>query len=119
MKLDRTKSFATVYGHESASFQQGDVLFGGDEMALEALTPAAKRRQTQADKDDTIPTDDVTSAKVFLTTILKGGPVSKSAVFKEAESNNQSWAVVTTASADMGIVKFQVKGQEMWKLQAE
>jgi hypothetical protein len=119
MKLDRTKPFGQVYGHENAQFFQNGVYFDGTETALES--PDDGKEIIQPVKKATKPTNDgLENAKTFLTNILKEGPISKSAVFQAAGQNNQKWDQVQEAASQMGIVaqKAPGKGNQpmMWKL---
>jgi hypothetical protein len=59
------------------------------------------------------------NASEFLTTLLSGGPVDKSAVYKESENNCQDWDVVKRAFGEMSGVSFNVGTTTMWRLNPE
>lgn len=116
LTLDKTRSFATIYGHSIAHYEQdghmydavGDIIGHKPEYSLDAMVKRGER----------VP-DELENAKAFLTRVLEGGPVMKSVVYKEAEANNQSWAEITKAVEAMGIVKLVGPGKgspTMWKL---
>jgi hypothetical protein len=113
MKLDKSKSYGTVYGHDSAMFQQGDTLFDG---AGNPIAPSIKEASKPKGKDAVIEHDGVEQAKDFLKNILKQGPLSKSVIFKTANDNNQAWEDVKNAAVSLNINRVQLKGMETWKL---
>lgn len=109
MKLDKSLPYATVTGHPFAAYVQGGLMFDGEgnSIAPEDVAQPA---------DDVIETDAVDSAKQFLLHILKAGPLSKSAVYKVAQTNNQPWDAVKTACDLLGVVTFAYRNATMWKL---
>jgi len=107
MKLDKTKPYATVVGHARARYEQGNALFDAEGILIKGSFGV---------NDHVIATDDVDGAYAFLTHVLRGGPLSKSQLFKIAEDNNQPWAAVTKAADAIGIVKFTYNKAAMWKL---
>ncbi len=113
MKLDRTKPFATIVGHRVAKFEQNGLLFN---VRGELVDPP---KAAPVQHDLVIETDQVDSGRLFLLNILKGGPLSKSAVYKIAEENNQPWDSVNKAAALLGVVKFSYNKATMWKLPEE
>jgi hypothetical protein len=113
MKLDKTKDFATITGHRFAMFQQGGVLFDG------AGLPLTNEKNEAVAKDRIIESDDVASARVFLLNVLGGGPLSKAALFKVAEDNNQPWEAVKKASLLLNMITFTFNKTLMWKLPEE
>ena len=70
-------------------------------------------------KDYIIESDDVASAKAFLLNVLSGGPLSKAALFKVAEDNNQPWDAVKKAASLMNMITFTFNRAVMWKLPEE
>jgi len=110
MNLDRNKSYATIYGHSVAVYEQNGVLFDGAGCSI------SEKKQEQKKKDLIIQHDGVENAKEFLLNVLRSGPLSKSAVYKVAGDNNQAWDNIKDASQLLGIVKYQFQKSEMWKL---
>ena len=110
MKLDRNLPYATIVGHDTARYEQGGMLFGPDEISL--APPASARTPVE----DIIHHDGVENAKQFLLTVLKGKPVSKSALFKAAQDTNLEWENVRQASLLLGIIAFTYRNSTMWKL---
>lgn len=112
MKLDKTKPYATVTGHPWAMYEQAGVLYdGGGDPGTDAYA---------AEQDDlTIPTDELESAKAFLQQVLAENPLSKSVVYKAAQTNNQTWEDVKAAADALGVVRFKYQNAEMWKLAAQ
>jgi Fe-S cluster assembly ATPase SufC len=113
MKLDRTKSFGVVYGHDDYQYVQGGVYFDGTEESIEEIEDNAEALVLRGDRKP----DDIEGAKKFLAQVLKEGPIMKSAVFKEAEMNNQSWEAVTKARVLMNISEQKGPGGNLrWRL---
>lgn len=107
--LDRTREFGYVYGSSiGAVYSQDGLDFNG---AGELISPAPPEKIV-------VETDDLDSAQQFLKTVLRN-PLSKAAVFKTAEGNNQPWDSVKDAAVKLGIVKFKYQGVETWKLPEE
>ena len=97
--------YATIVGHPQAQYEQDGVLYGAD---LHPLNPPPT--------PDIDVSDDDSPAVIFLKNILSKDSLAKSTVYKAAQENNQNWDDVKSAAATMGIVKFQYKSLEMWKL---
>jgi hypothetical protein len=114
MKLDKTKDFATITGHRFAMFQQDGVLFDGAGLPL-----TDEKTEAVVAKDRIIESDDVASARAFLLNVLSGGPLSKAALFKVAEDNNQPWDAVKKAATLMSMITFTFNKALMWKLPEE
>lgn len=110
MKLDRTKPFGTITGHKTARFEQNGLLYN---IRGELLDPP---KPTPVQQDLIIETDSVDSGRRFLLHILRGGPMSKSVIYKVAEENNQPWDSVNKAADLLGITKFAYNKATMWKL---
>lgn len=108
--LDKTKPFGTIVGHKTAKYEQGGVLFNAKG------EPVEPPKLALVQPDFIIETDAVESARLFLLHVLRGGPLSKSALYKVAEENNQSWDAVNKASTLLKIVKFSYNKATMWKL---
>lgn len=115
--LDRAKTFGVIHGHATAAFEQNGLLYDGAGALLG--TPKTVSKSTTVTHDSTVLTDQVVAAKAFLENILAGGPLSKAAVYREAEANNQDWTTLRAVSADMGIVKFNYQKAETWRLPEE
>ena len=111
MKIDFKKPYATITGHDSARYEQNGELFKPDGTPLNPRV-----NPTELAKDKIIPDDGVAAAQVFLRNVLAEGALSKATVFKASQDNNQNWECVRQASVLMGIVKFQFKKNETWKL---
>lgn len=114
MQLDKSKPFGTVIGHATARFEQDGTLF---DAAGRPLGTPAQTHLEQADK--IIETDAVESARLFLLNVLRGGPLSKSTLYKVAEENNQLWSDVSKAAIILNITKFTFNKSTMWKLPEE
>ena len=114
MKLDFTKPYGTIYGHDEARYEQDGHLFRANG---EPVTPPPPSPSPAGDM--VIETDAVDSAKTFLTNVLKNGPLSKSAIFKIAGENNQEWKAVSDAADSLNITRFSYKNATMWKLPEE
>ena len=118
MKLDKNKPFGTVHGHNRASFVQNGVYFDGQGNELDPEPPKEEVGE-KINLDTIIPTAEVSNAGTFICTVLKGGPVSKSVVYKAADQSNQQWEDVQKAAVTLNIIKYKYKDTEMWKLPEE
>ena len=114
-KLILNQTYGVVYGHDSIRYTQGGKNFNAQHNEIVPEAPA-KVPLSKAQKDGVAPVTPLSNAKAFLLQILKENPVSKSAIYKEAESNNQDWNSVRDAAIELGIAKFNSKNLEMWKL---
>jgi hypothetical protein len=111
--LDRARQYGTITGHSVAVYEQDGLLFDGRGQLLG--TPKTVKSSLAA--EEKLITDDMSQARLFLKNILKNGPLAKSAIYKIAEDNNQSWPSVKTAAADLSVVSYTQKDTEVWKLQ--
>jgi hypothetical protein len=103
MKLDPKQSYAVIYGHDKYAFQQGGQFFDAKHDLVEKPDLKLKPVANQFTADELIETDQVASAKEFLTNLLSGGPMAKTVVYNEAEKNNQLWEDVQKAAVLMNI----------------
>ena len=109
--LNPAKPYGVVYGHDTIRYTQDGKNY--DARHREVGAEAPKPGKVQKTVASAAP---ISSAKAFLLQILKENPVSKSAIYKEAENNNQNWDEVKNAAIELGIVKFSTANLEMWKL---
>lgn len=109
MKLNEKASYAVVYGHHSAVYQQDDKLFGPDKQELGVDKVAD-------DEGDEVKTDKVASAEEFLTNILSQGQLPKASIYKEAVETVINWESVKKAFLNLNVIKLTVNKQEYWKL---
>lgn len=113
VKLDHSKPFGVVYGHDEYQFFQGGLYFDGMEMSIEPRDDSVPALILRSERQP----EAIESAKKFLAQILKEGPIMKSAIFKEAEMNNQPWEAVTAARVLMGITEAKGPGGNLrWRL---
>lgn len=112
MSLNKSKPYASIFGHASAHFEQGGLLYDASGELLGTPPTVAK----SLSESDIVLTDALVSAKAFLANILSTGALSKAAVYKAAEGNNQPWDIVKDASIEMKVMKFQYQKSETWKL---
>lgn len=121
MKLNRTRPYGTITGHASACFEQNGVLFDGAGEQLAEYTPASKKPGPKPKEPafETLNDKALANACAFLQNLLKGGPLDKSVVFKEADGNNQHWDTVKLAFEEIK-GKASKRGQStMWALNYE
>lgn len=115
--LDRTKPYGAINGHPVARYEQSGLLYDGAGQLLGSENTMANDARVL--EETRAMTDSLVNAIEFLKTILATGPVSKAAVYKEAENNNQVWSVVKDAALELKICTFQYRKSEMWKLPEE
>ena len=108
-KLNFKQPYGVVYGHDEIRYTQEGKNFDaqGREVGAKPVDqkPKVQTKSTALD-----------NAKAFLLQILKENPLSKSAIYKEAENNNHLWDDVKNAAVELNIVKFTKANLEMWKL---
>lgn len=116
-KLNLKQPYGVVYGHDTVRYTQEGKNYdaqyreiGTPQAAPEK--PAAKVQKTEGVAKAT-PLD---NAKSFLLQVLKENPVSKSAIYKEAENNNHNWNDVKDAFIALNLIKFAKSNLEMWQL---
>ena len=107
MKFDETKPFGVICGDPNRRFEQNGLFYDSSKRMIGGELDIA---------DLIIQTDQVDSAEAFLRNILEGRAVSKSAIYKEAENNNQDWDSVKKASEMVKVIKSQRNKQEFWQL---
>jgi hypothetical protein len=112
-KLNFKQPYGVVYGHDVIRYTQEGKQF--DAQGRE-IAPVVDKPKVQAKVGEVPKATPLTNAKSFLLQILKENPLSKSAIYKEAENNNHSWEDVKNAALDLNIAKFTQKNLEMWKL---
>lgn len=116
MKLNKQRPYGTVFGHDTAVFEQDGLLFDGageplgGEQSRVPVKESAVASKTQAK---------IASARAFLENILSGGALDKSVIFKEAENNNQHWGDVKTAFAQMEGKTFKRGAVTLWHISTE
>lgn len=112
-KLSRTQHFGIVYGHPEFHYFQNGLYFDAEGVAYEPRDDKAPALILREERNPA----DIESAKKFLQTILAEGPIPKSAIFKEAEMNNQPWEAVTQARTLLDITEAKGPGGHLrWKL---
>jgi hypothetical protein len=115
-KLNFKQPYGVVYGHDIIRYTQEGKNFGprGEEILPTPVVEKLKAQKTDATTASK-PTA-LENAKAFLLQILKENPLSKSAIYKEAENNNYNWNDVRDAAIALDVGKFTQKNLEMWKL---
>lgn len=104
MQLNKDKPFATIYGHHSATYEQGGVLFnGGGEPVEPGAAPAAL---ASVDYD----------AEAFLAELLQGTPMSRKKVAEVAEQAGIAWFDVENAAASLNVDRRKKGFGETWLL---
>jgi hypothetical protein len=104
MKLNENLPYATIYGHHSATYEQGGVLFnGGGEPVKPDAAPAAL---ASVDYD----------AEAFLSELLRGTPMSRKKVAEVAEQAGIAWFDVENAAAALNVERRRQGFGETWKL---
>jgi len=111
IKMNLNRPYANIYGHAAAVYEQDGNLYDGEYKQLKAAPTAPEPPNKYVTE-----TDPLANAKAFLKAVLSTNTVSKSAIFKEAENNNQPWSDVKDAADALGILKSNHKNLEMWRL---
>lgn len=118
MKLNFNKPYGEVYGHPLATYEQDGKLFDSAGAPLQTTRendePVTAPGGRLSDKSQAF-----FQAHDFLEGILKEGPLTQRAIYKECESNNQDWEAVKAAFADMGGETFKQRNGFYWRLKAQ
>lgn len=109
MVLDKKKPYGVVTGHAKAAFEQGGKLFDstGADVTNSKIEAAEQAVETASDTD---------GAKMFLRDLLRGGPISRDIVIREAEKHHQDFEDVKVAAAQLNVRKYPKGPLQMWKL---
>jgi len=113
LKLNFKQPYGVVYGHDVIRYTQEGKHF--DSQGRE-IAPVVDKPKVQPKAGEVVKATPLVNAKAFLLQVLKENPLSKSAIYKEAENNNHSWDDVKNAAIELNIAKFTSKNLEMWKL---
>ena len=116
MKLDFDKPHGVVFGHAYAAYEQDGILYDGAGERIDK--PEVKEEVETSGQEDAI-NYQARQAKDFLLGILKEGPVTRTAIYRECEANNQNWEEVQKAFADIGGEAVRIKNGIFWKLKSE
>ena len=122
MKLNTTRPYGTITGHETAKFEQDGILFDGAGNQLGEYTSKPTSKPTSKAAESTFETLNeraVANAAEFLKNLLAGGPMDKSIVFKEAENNNQHWDTIKIAFAELKGKTSKMGQATLWSLNRE
>jgi len=119
MRLDRNKPFGEVFGHAYAVYEQGGVLFDGAGAPLILPEPKKTEEFIPQFSTDSPVNYEIQQARDFLNGILKEGPLTQNAIYREAENNNQNWEAVKTAFAAMHGQTFKQRNGFYWKLKTK
>lgn len=115
-KLNFKQPYGVVYGHDVIRYTQEGKQFDSQGREIVPAAAVADKPKVQKAGEGVAKATPLANAKAFLLQILKENPLSKSAVYKEAENNNHSWDDVKNAAVELNINKFTSKNLEMWKL---
>ncbi len=121
-KLDRNQPFGTITGHPWARYVQGDRLFNEQGLAEDdepAASPKQAAKKTKQTEDAPVAEFGLALAERFLRDQLSGGPVAKSDIFRECESQGLAWEDVDKAFKAMGGRTSKKKNVMLWQLPEE
>lgn len=110
--LNLKAPYGVVYGHDVIRYTQDGKNFD----ARYRLVDSAPKKEAKVQKTDVTKVTPIENARLFLIQILRENPLSKSAVYKEAENNNHNWNDVRDAAIALGIEKSTKNNLEIWKL---
>jgi len=123
MKFDPKKPHGVITNHEWARFEQDGVLYDCQGEPMDQIQPEIVET-IEKDEPEVIASAEkkdfqLNQAQDFLKNILADGPLARSVLFKECQSNNQSWEKVKTAFANLGGEATKRRNIIYWKLRAE
>jgi len=114
--LNRNKSYAEVYGHPWAKFEQGGTLYDG---AGRSYDEQSDREEIQKEDGYVDPKQNTENAREWLQRQLEGGPVQREDLFKKAEEEGMKWENVKNAAAEIKVVANKVRDRIVWRLRLE
>lgn len=114
--LDRSKSYAEVYGHAWAKFEQGGTLYDG---AGKSYDEQGDRAEVAEELGYVDKRANLENAREFLQRILKEGPMSRENVVKEAENQGYKWENVKNAAVEIKVSSNKIRGTVYWRLALE
>ncbi len=117
--FDPTKPYGVITSHSWARFEQDGVLYDWQGNSPEAQETFKEEQEDEIPVDFSAKDFEVDNAKAFLLNILAGGPVARSAIFKECSLNNQDWDKVKTAFSVMDGEIIKRRNVIHWKLKSE
>jgi hypothetical protein len=105
MQLDRKKSFATIYGHVNAIFEQDGMLFNGS--GKQVFEPEAEISDPDTEHD---------SVESFLKNALNETSLSRKKVAELAEKAGFAWLDVETTAGLLNVQRRKQGVGEVWKI---
>lgn len=108
MQLDRKKSFATIYGHSNAMYEQGGCLFNG-----------SGEQVAESEQDISEPTTEYDSVESFLKNALNETSLSRKKVAELAEKAGFTWLDVETTAGLLNVQRRKQGVGEVWKINQE
>lgn len=118
MPLDIKRGYGLITGHPWARYEQDGVLYDaqGNDPQDEPESPEENQQEAPEPGARDFALE---NAKDFLKTVLNGGPVTKSAVYRACEMNNQNWEKVQEAFAQLKGEVVRNGNWTLWKLRAD
>ena len=113
LKFDPKKPYGMITNHSWAKYEQDGILYDGQGQPMDQVGEEENYDLPEPPKEKIF---DLNQARDFLTNILADGPLARSVIFKECNSNNQNWEAVKTAFADMGGEAVTKRNVIHWKL---
>ena len=111
-KMDPKQSYGVVHGHDTISCIQNGK---GYDALYEEVIPVDTGSIFKV-KPKPLAEGKLDAATEFLTNLLRENPLSKSAVYREADIQKKDWQAIQSAAVAMGIAKYNNNLQEMWRL---
>lgn len=119
MSFDPKRSYATITGHPWAKYEQNGTLYDYQGRQPEESDGDNEQAETNVVVEEKNPHDrdfDVENAKEFLKNVLAEGQLTRGAVYRAAQNNNQKWDKVEQAFNLLGGQKIKNGVWLYWKL---
>lgn len=114
--LDKTKSYAEVYSHPWAKYEQGGTLYDAQGKSYDEQSD---REEIQKEEGYVDPKQNTENAREWLQRQLKGGPVARDDLVRTAENEDIRWENVKNAAAEINVQANKVRDRIIWRLRLE
>jgi hypothetical protein len=118
MRLDTSKPYGMIYGHEKARFEQEGKLFSATGLSLDEPQPKAPL----VELEETLGAENKftkDAVKDFLVALLPAGEeIERATVMREADINNLDWDAVKTMFVELRGKSVKRKNVLFWSLPA-
>jgi hypothetical protein len=105
MKLDTSKTYGTIWGHDKAVYEQQGVLFDGGGNSLE-------------DEEESTPVAAAGEGSIMdhIREALSGGPVTQTNLYRESQNEGFNWDQYKSTANEIGVRIYKQGSLVLWEL---